>query len=169
MPKTGRGETINNFIGRLQKTVEHCEFGKEEDNQIRDRILYFILDKVLQRKLYREDIVILTKLQESVSIFDEAYALLLTPSGTREEANTNYINQSSGFNSPARYCRKSMKKHMWEMLQNRTLSGLLPHHAVTTWRRCWCKLRRGRGCMERSRVRSRGKQNVRSNEEQHVE
>ena len=49
------GETINNFISRLKKTVEHCEYGLEEENQIRDRVLYFIRDKVLKRKLFREE------------------------------------------------------------------------------------------------------------------
>ena len=96
------GETINNFIVRLKKTVEHCEYGIEEDNQIRDRLLYFIRDKVLKRKLYREEILTLAKLQEIVNIFDEPDALLLTPSGTREETNTIYTKHSIGFNSSDR-------------------------------------------------------------------
>ena len=49
------GETINNFIIRLKKTVEHCEYGVEEENQIRDRVMYFIRDKVLKRMLFREE------------------------------------------------------------------------------------------------------------------
>ena len=43
------GETINNFFVPLKKTVEHCEYGTVEDNQIRDRVLYFIQNKMLKR------------------------------------------------------------------------------------------------------------------------
>ena len=56
----------------------------------------------MKRKLYREENLTLTKLQETVNIFDEPDALLLTPFGTREEANTIYTKHSSGFNSPDR-------------------------------------------------------------------
>ena len=56
------GETINNVIKRLKKTVEYCEYGVEEENQIIDRVLYFIRNKVLKRKLYREGNLSLTKL-----------------------------------------------------------------------------------------------------------
>ena len=65
--------------------VELCEYGTEEDNQIRDRVLYFIRNKVLKRKLYREENLTLTKLPEIVYIFDKPDALLLTPSGTRKK------------------------------------------------------------------------------------
>ena len=58
------GETINNFIIRLKKTVEHCEYGVEEENQIRGRVMYFIRDKVLKIMLFREETLSLTKLQE---------------------------------------------------------------------------------------------------------
>ena len=90
------GETINNFIIRLKKTVEHCEYGVEEENQIRDRVLYFIRDKVLKRKLFQEENLSLTKLQEIANIFDEPEALLLSPAGTRENANTVYGKRTSG-------------------------------------------------------------------------
>ena len=89
-------ETINNVIIRLKKTVEYCEYREEEENQIRDRVLYFIRDKVLKRKLYREENRSLTKLQEIANVFDEPEALLLSQTGTRENANTVYAIRTSG-------------------------------------------------------------------------
>ena len=32
------GETINNFIARLQKLAEHCDYESERDTQVRDRV-----------------------------------------------------------------------------------------------------------------------------------
>ena len=51
--KRSAGETINNFITRLQKLAEHCDYEAERDNQIRDRAIYFIKDRNLKAKLYR--------------------------------------------------------------------------------------------------------------------
>ena len=178
-------ETINNYIVRLKKTVEHCEYGTEGDSQIRDRILYFIRDKVLKKKLYREENLTLAKLQEIVIIFDEPDALLLTPSGTREEANTIYTKHSSGFNSPdrtfkgkcwrcdsidhtARDCRKS-KNHTYEKC------GKIGHFPACCHTRqsqggatVGGKPHRGRGGMDRNSGRGRGKQNVRSIEKRDI-
>ena len=93
-PETG--ETINSFMVKLKKIVEYCEYGAEEDNQIRDRVLYYIRDKALKRKLYHQEALTLTKLQEIVNVFDEPEALLLAPSVDREEANATYTRNSKG-------------------------------------------------------------------------
>ena len=78
--------------------MEHCEYGVEEENQIRDRDMYFIRDKVLKRKLLREENLSLhmTKLHEIANIFDGPEAFLLSPAGTRENANTVYAKRTSG-------------------------------------------------------------------------
>ena len=106
----------------------------------------------MKRKLYREENLTLAKLQEIVNIFDEPDALLLTLSGTREEANTIYTKHSSGFNPPdrtfkgkcwrcdsightARDCRKSNTTHVRNAAKSDT-PGLLPHQAITRWRHC---------------------------------
>ena len=48
------GETIDNFIVRLKKNVNTVSVRMEQDdNQIRDRVFYFIQDKALKRTLYR--------------------------------------------------------------------------------------------------------------------
>ena len=45
------GETVEAFIRNLYELAEHCEFGLQRDEQIRDRIVIGILDKSLSQKL----------------------------------------------------------------------------------------------------------------------
>lgn len=52
--KSSAGETINNFITRLQKLVERCDYEGEQDNQVRDRAISFTKDRNLKAKLYRD-------------------------------------------------------------------------------------------------------------------
>lgn len=44
-------ETVDAFIPNPYKLAEHCEFGLQRDEQIRDRIVIGILDKSLLQKL----------------------------------------------------------------------------------------------------------------------
>ena len=73
------GETINNFITRLQKLAEHCDYEGERDNQVRDRAISFLKDKNLKSKLYREETLTLSKLMEIVSQYHDKEALILIP------------------------------------------------------------------------------------------
>ena len=77
------GETINNFIIRLQKLAEHCEYEGERDNQVRDRAISFIKDRNLKSKLYRQETLTLAKLMEIVSQYHDKEALILV----RENVN----------------------------------------------------------------------------------
>ncbi|KAL9963006.1 hypothetical protein ACROYT_G032167 [Oculina patagonica] len=45
------GETVEAFIRNLYELAEHCEFGLQRDDQIRDRIVIGLLDKSLSQKL----------------------------------------------------------------------------------------------------------------------
>ena len=47
------GETVEAFIRNLYELAEHCEFGTQRDEQIRDRIVIGIVDKSLSQKLQR--------------------------------------------------------------------------------------------------------------------
>lgn len=52
--KPSASETINNFITRLQKLAERCDYEGEQDNQVRDRAISFTKDRNLKAKLYRD-------------------------------------------------------------------------------------------------------------------
>ena len=76
------GETINNFITRLQTLAEHCEYEGERDKQVRDHAISYIKDEVkknLKSKLYREDTLTLSKLMEIVGHYHHKKALILLP------------------------------------------------------------------------------------------
>ena len=73
------GETINNFITRLQKLAEHCDYEGERDNQVRDRAISFLKDKNLKSKLCCEETLTLGKLMEIVSQYHDKEALILSP------------------------------------------------------------------------------------------
>ena len=45
------GETVEAFIRNLYELAEHCDFGTQRDEQVRDRIVIGILDKSLSQKL----------------------------------------------------------------------------------------------------------------------
>ena len=46
--KPNLGETINNLVTRLKSLVEHCDYGKEEDNQVRDIVISHVTNKELK-------------------------------------------------------------------------------------------------------------------------
>jgi len=74
------GETINNYITRLQTLVEDCDYpAQDSGNQIRDRVLFHISNKALKSKLYREENLTLTKLCDMISTYHEKVALILVP------------------------------------------------------------------------------------------
>ena len=79
--KPNPGETINNFASRLKSLVEHCNYGEEEDNQVRDHVISHIKNKNLKAKLYREETLTLSKLLEIVSQYHDKEALILIPEG----------------------------------------------------------------------------------------
>ena len=88
--KPTAGETINNFITRLQKLAEHCDYEGERDNQVRDRAISYIQDKNLKAKLYREKTLTLSKLVEIVSPYHDTEAFILIP-----ESQVNQISSDA--------------------------------------------------------------------------
>lgn len=75
--KPNVGETINNFIIRLQKLAEHCDYGEERDNQVRDHAICYIKENNLKLKWYREETSTLNKLMEIVVEYHDQEALIL--------------------------------------------------------------------------------------------
>ena len=88
--KPTAGETINNFITRLQKLAKHCDYEGERDNQVRDRAISYIQDKNLKAKLYCEETLTLSKLIEIVSQYHDKEVVILIP-----ESQVNQISSDA--------------------------------------------------------------------------
>lgn len=71
------GEMINNFVTCLKSLVEHCDYGKEGDNQVRDIVILHVTNKELKSKCYHEGNLTLTKLLEIVSTYHHKDAMVL--------------------------------------------------------------------------------------------
>lgn len=97
--KPQAGETINNFITRLQKLAEHCDYEGERDNQVRDHAISYIKDKNLKSKLYREETLTLGKFMEIIGHYHDKEALILLPE------SVNNINNHSDRKTKAKCWR----------------------------------------------------------------
>ena len=75
--KPNPGETMNNFVTRLKRLAEHCNYGEEEDNQVRDIVIFHVTNKELKSKFYREENLSLSKLLEIVSTYHNKDAMIL--------------------------------------------------------------------------------------------
>ena len=67
--KPNPSETINNFVTRLKSLAEHCFYGEEEDNQVRDIVISHVTNKELKSEFYREENLSLFRLLEIVSTY----------------------------------------------------------------------------------------------------
>ena len=80
--KPNPGETISNFVTRLKRLAEHCYYGEEEDNQVRDIVIFHVTNKELKSKFYREENLSHSKLLEIVSTYHNKDAMILVSEDT---------------------------------------------------------------------------------------
>jgi len=66
--KPNPGKTINNFVTRLKSLAEPCDYGKKEDNQVRDIVITNVTNKELKSKFYREENLSLSRLLKSSAL-----------------------------------------------------------------------------------------------------
>ena len=92
--KPNPGETINDFVTRLKRLAEHCNYGEEEDNQVRDIVIFYVTNKELKSKFYREENLSFSKLLEIVSTYHNKDAVILvreyTVNRTWEDRGKSY-------------------------------------------------------------------------------
>ena len=91
--KPNTGEMINNFVTRLKSLAEHCDYGEEEDNQMRDIVISHVTNKELKSKFYREENLSLSELLEIVSTYHNKDAMVLVNEGT---VNRTWEDQGKG-------------------------------------------------------------------------
>ena len=48
------GESVAAYVAELRRLAQHCNYGDTLDKMLRDRIVYGINDKVIQKKLLQE-------------------------------------------------------------------------------------------------------------------
>ena len=70
-------ETITDFVTRLKSLAEHCDYGKDEDNQVRDIVISHVMNKELKSKFYREENLSLSKLLEVLSTYHNKGVMVL--------------------------------------------------------------------------------------------
>ena len=80
--KPNPGETINNFVTCMKSLAEHCNYGKEEDNQVRDIVISHVTNKEMKSKFYLKENLSLSKLLEIVSTYHNNYAMVLASEDT---------------------------------------------------------------------------------------
>ena len=71
-------ENITTFTARLKTKAKNCEFGAEEDKQVRDKMLFFISDKALKNKLVAEQDLTLSKALEITAAWEDPEARQLS-------------------------------------------------------------------------------------------
>ena len=59
----------NNFLTHLKSLAEHCDYGKEEDNQVRHIVISHVMNKDLKSKFYCEENLSLSQLLEIISTY----------------------------------------------------------------------------------------------------
>ena len=73
------GETLNNLITRLRTAAEHCEFGDEKGNQIRDKALLEVTNKKLKTKLSSDGKMTLDTMLTTIATYEYPDAIILRP------------------------------------------------------------------------------------------
>ena len=69
-------------VTRLKSLAEHCDYGEEEDNQVRDIVTSHVTNKELKIKFYREENLSLSKLLEIVSTYHNKDVMVLVSEDT---------------------------------------------------------------------------------------
>lgn len=80
--KPNPGEVINNFVTRLKSFVEHCDYDKEEENQVKDTVIFHVTNKELKSNFYHKESPSLSRLLRIVSTYHNKDAMVLVSEDT---------------------------------------------------------------------------------------
>ncbi len=68
----GDGESINTFLAELRKLAQHCNYGNQLDNMLRDRVVCGVNDSTIQKRLLAEENLTLVRAMELATSMDLA-------------------------------------------------------------------------------------------------
>ena len=80
--KPNAGEVINNFVTRLKSLVEHCDYDKEEDNQLKDTVIFHVTNKELKSNFYEKESPCLSRLLGIGSTYHNQDVMVLVSEDT---------------------------------------------------------------------------------------
>ena len=66
------GETTDQFITRLRRQAVNCNFGDQEDGNIRDQVIDECVDRRLKEKYLEKGTLTVVQLQEIARVHEEA-------------------------------------------------------------------------------------------------
>lgn len=119
--KPNPGETINNFVTRLKSLAEHCDYGEEEDNQVRDIVISHVTNKELKSKFYREENLSLSKLLEIVSTYHNKDVMVLV---SEDAVNRTWEDRGKGDKGANSKQPQRMQNDIKKMMLGFTLTDL---------------------------------------------
>ena len=133
--KPNSNESVSNYVTRLKKTAEHCDYGAEMNNMIRDKAIQSIMDDGLRSKLFRTDNLTLETLLSTCSEWQDHTALMLGSQPQSSSVNmvstvTCYRCNAAGHigrdcrRSREHICAKCNKKGHFEVCCRTKLEGV---------------------------------------------
>jgi len=89
------GETIVNFAQRLQTAAKYCGY-QEKDNIIMDKVLSYVTDKHLRRKLMDDRDLTLTKMLQIIGKYDDPAAQMIQTKEVEKPERTFKVSHARG-------------------------------------------------------------------------
>jgi len=97
---------VEAFIRNLYELAEHCEFGTQRDEQIRDRIVIGILDKSLSKKRQMKSDL---NLDTAIHMARQSKLVKFQVAGQSDDKHLGEVHQKKGQPTPARRSARNVR------------------------------------------------------------
>ena len=105
------GESIASYVARLQALTEHCEFGDNLNEMLRDRLVCVVNNEQLQRRLLAEPNLTFAKAMEISRTFEtttEEARMLQHDTNSVESLAVNVLSNTNTADTPIRQTANRM-------------------------------------------------------------